>query len=402
MPNEANTEYFDAAVRHAVAVRRFTGGEVKRILTLLEKVDADVVRKIRRALPNAGKSWTTVRFKALLDRIGELRAAALQAAAGETRTGLLDFAKVEADFERRLLEAAIPIEIDLVGVQMEKLRKVVTAEPLRGRFLRDWFKDLARDDKRRVTDAIRMGMVEGEAVPAVARRLAGTRAAGFSDGVLAVTRRNAETIVRTAINHVSNRAREEVWAANDDVILGYQWVSTLDGRTSAICRARDGHVAAAPGRELPAGMTALKPANARPPAHPNCRSLLVAIIDAEGVVGNRPYVTDTRTRARREVDFRAMAKESGRPIQDVRREWTEQAVGRLPAKVSYNEWLRRQSAAFQDEVLGAAKGKLYRKGGLQLDSFVDRRGNELTLSQLAAREPDAFARAGLNPEDFAK
>jgi hypothetical protein len=112
-------------------------------------------------------------------------------------------------------------------------------------------------------------------------------------------------------------------------------------------------------------------------------------------VGNRPTVVDTRTRAKREVDFRKIARQQGKPIQEVRAAWGRDVVGRVPATTSYQDFLMRQKPAFQDEVLGKRKGQLFRKGGLKLDQFVDRAGNELTLAELAAANPGAFARAGL-------
>ena len=75
-------------------------------------------------------------------------------------------------------------------------------------------------------------------------------------------------------------------------------------------------------------------------------------------------------------------------------------TGRVPAKVTYQQWLTRQSNQFQDDVLGKTKGILFRKGGLRLDKFVNRRGDELTLSQLATTQAKAFRSAGLNPENF--
>jgi SPP1 gp7 family putative phage head morphogenesis protein len=395
----ANQEYFDAALRHHIHVRRWATGEVRRALELLEDVDRDVVRRLRRGLPNVG-SWQTKRFNALLERIRDMRGAAIAELHRRTRDDLKEFAGIEASLESRILGAAIPIEIDLLGVPAAKLRKIVTAEPLRGRHLRTWFADLAREDRRRVEDALRIGMVEGESVPAMVRRIAGTRAQNFRDGVLSITRRNAETVVRTAVNHTSNRAREEMWTANEDVILGYRWTSTLDGRTSAICRARDGHVAPVEGKPIPEDFILLQPPGARPPAHPNCRSIMVAILDPDGVVGERPFVVDTRTRARREVDFRRMARETGRPIREIRSEWAAEAVGRVPAKTTYNQWLRRQSAAFQDDVLGRTKGRLFRRGELEMDAFVDRSGRELTLAELADSRPEAFLLAGLDPAEF--
>ena len=41
-----------------------------------------------------------------------------------------------------------------------------------------------------------------------------------------------------------------------------------------------------------------------------------------------------------------------------------------------------------------------RKGGLRLDKFVDKAGNEIPLSQLARTDRAAFKAAGLDPENF--
>jgi hypothetical protein len=127
---------------------------------------------------------------------------------------------------------------------------------------------------------------------------------------------------------------------------------------------------------------------------------MVGYIDGVGLLGNRPFVVDTRNRRRREIDFRAEAKRTGKSIQDIRREWSDRNVGRVPAATTYQDFLKRQPASFQDDVLGRTKGKLFRDGGLTVDQFVDRAGNELTLDQLAATKPEAFVKAGLDPEAF--
>ena len=66
------------------------------------------------------------------------------------------------------------------------------------------------------------------------------------------------------------------------------------------------------------------------------------------------------------------------------------------SKTSYAEWLARQPAAFQKDVLGPARYELFSKGELSIDRFVDDDGKTLTLKQLREREPMAFERAGLN------
>jgi hypothetical protein len=55
---------------------------------------------------------------------------------------------------------------------------------------------------------------------------------------------------------------------------------------------------------------------------------------------------------------------------------------------------------FQNDTLGITKAKLFREGGLNLDKFVNRNGDELTLAQLAEREAAAFRAAGLDPDKY--
>ncbi len=402
-PISSNELYLDASLRHQIGIRRYSAGVATRIANLLEEADAELVMKLRTRLARfEGKSldFTGERWKALLEEIRKARADTLTQYKQLVRGELGAFAVHEGDREVSLLNSAIPIEFQFATVASDQLRAISTARPFQGKLLRDWFQELEQQDQRRITQILQLGMVQGETTDQIVRQVVGTQAAGFTDGALSITRRNATAIMRTAINHVSNVARSSVWEANQDVIGARIWVSTLDGRTTAICRARDGQGSPVGDSELPEGIDPLVPSGAEPPAHINCRSIMVAYIDGVGLVGNRPTVVDDRTRAQREVDFRAIAKRTDQPIQDVRADWANRTVGQVPATTTYQQFLERQSAEFQDKVLGKTKGQLFRKGDLQLDEFVDRAGNELTLDELAQTQPEAFLRAGLDPADF--
>ena len=69
--------------------------------------------------------------------------------------------------------------------------------------------------------------------------------------------------------------------------------------------------------------------------------------------------------------------------------------GQVPADLSYGDWLKKQSAERQDEVVGPTRGKLMREGKLPFDALYTDRGAALTLEQLRARHPGAFRRAGV-------
>jgi len=76
-------------------------------------------------------------------------------------------------------------------------------------------------------------------------------------------------------------------------------------------------------------------------------------------------------------------------------------TGTTPATTTYGPWLRSQSAAIQDDILGPARGALFRRGELPIEKFVDNTGRTFTLAELAKRHEPAFLRAGLDPARFA-
>lgn len=412
----ANERLFDLALRHQIDLRRFTVGEVKKILRLLEAIDADVTKRLRRDLvgladgtPMSFTPDQEKRFRILFEDLVAIREAAWKQVSEQMGQTTLDLVDSEVSTELAVLEESIPVAVQLAGVEAATVRAAALSRPFQGRLLKDWFSSLQQYEQQQLEKELRLGLSQGENLDNIVRRVIGTRAKNYADGVLTISRRNAEAVVRTAINHTSQVAREEVWSANADLIIGLRWTSVLDGRTSSICRARDGKVAPLGTQELPSKMERLTPAGARPPAHVNCRSTMVPVLKGEELVADRAFVTDTRTRRKREIDFRADAKakvgedkwkamtpaDRNKEISKIRTAWAEENIGQVPDKTTYQQWLSKQPAAFQDDVLGKTKGALFRRGGLTLEQYVDRNGSELTIAELRDRFPGAFDKAGL-------
>ncbi len=394
-----NQKLFDAALRHQVGLIRFTSGEVRRVVDLLEEADRDLVGMLRNRLGDVSRAptdFTSERWKLLLADIRVARGEAMSKVRGELSPTLRELSVMEAGFEKRIIQGSMPLSLELASVSSSSLHAIVTTQPFNGNLLGQWYGTLASSDKSNLIRTIQLGLTEGSTLDQIVRRVAGTRSEGFSNGVLAINRRNAETVVRTAVNGVANAARNALWVENADLISALRWTATLDGRTTPVCRARDGRVApVSPQGSIPKGQPALSPSGARPPAHPGCRSVMVAVVDGIEAVGTRPFVRDTRTRGGRETNFRKEARRSGRPIQEVRKAWAQRNIGSVPAEVTYQDWLRRQPVSFQDDVLGPSFGKLFRDGGLTLPKFVDEAGKQFTLAQLRITESAAFAAAGL-------
>lgn len=417
--HSANDRLRDATVRHQVYLRRYATGEVEQIIALLEEADADLVLRLRTRLARleGSPNLSTLRAQEVLRSVRDIRAEALREVRRRVREDMGELVKVEAEQALRTMSEALPVELDMVSPSVPTLRAAAMTQPFGGQGpLSDWFGEFAAGDQRRIRNTIQMGIVKGEPVDDMVRRLAGTRRAGYADGVLAISRRSAESVVRTAVNHVSNVARKEVVDANADLVLAEQWVATLDGRACPVCGVNDGAMEPLGDNELPRGARRVQPAGARPPLHRGDRCLFVPVLRGEGVdaaMGQRPMVRDSRTRRVREADFRGEAREQAgdkwddmsakqrnAAVREVRGKWAEENVGTVPNATTYGQWLKSQPAEFVSDVLGPTRARLFRKGELQVDQFIDRQGVVLSLSELARLRPQAFERAGLEPEDF--
>lgn len=388
----ANKALLDENLRHAIALRRYSTGEVKQVLRVLTKSEQELAARLVKLDP---ARFATKRQQALLADIQAARAEAIRELSRRSAKEMQKLAKVEQEFNISSLRRSVPAQLEYARVSTDALRELVTTQPFAGgsnaaRTLGQWWEGITRADQTRITEAIQLGVTQGEDVPSITRRVM---------QATDLTRNNAEAVTRTAVNHVSNGVREKVMNANSDIVAYETWVATLDGRTTLICASRDGHNTPVGDRKMADIPTPhLEPAGARPPAHPQCRSVMVPVLDSAGLAqkaGNRPTVVDARTRKERERDFRADAKERvgsrkwadmsdterRRAITRERDAWAEEAVGTVPAKTTYDEWLRGQSESFQNDVLGPARAEMFRSG-TKLDQFLDDTGKTLTLEEL--------------------
>lgn len=146
-----------------------------------------------------------------------------------------------------------------------------------------------------------------------------------------------------------------------------------------------------------------------PPLHFGCRSLRVPVLDQEAV-SRRPAKASTERGLLREYARREGLEAPTRRVDLPRghkgtfdqyaRRRVRELTGQVDPGTTYQTWLQRQSAEFQDDVLGTTRARLFRQGGLKLDRFVNRAGDEIPLAELARRDADAFRAAGLDPDNF--
>lgn len=367
-----NEQILDATIDHAVDLQQYSNGVVRRVIGVLNKVDSDLFARLTEALSRLDpQSFSVQRLDALLDSARALNLQAYRQVEKALTDELREFALYESQYQLQLFESTVPIQVRayvaIAPVSVQQVYSAALAQPFRGRLLAEWAKSVEADRMVRIRDAIRIGYVEGQTVDEIVRRLRGTRAKGYSDGIIEIDRRNAESVVRTALSHTAGVTRDRFYEANTDLIKALEWVSTLDSRTTPECRVRDG---------LQYEPVTHKPVGHKVPwlsgpgrIHWGCRSTSVPVTKSWRELG---------------IDIDEM-DESTRASMD----------GQVPAQVSYGDWLTRQSARRQDQILGATRGRLLREGGVKPDRFYNERGRYLTLDELHEKDAAAFRRAGL-------
>lgn len=399
METTANEELSDSLIRHQTYLLRYSSYVNNRIVSLLNATEEDVAMRIRDRLAGNEGLRSTVqwkRFYSLVESVATIRQSAWSKASEFLINEMSELAQKEPLFLSNILNTVSPVVLEIVLPAPRLLKSIALSRPFEGRILKDWAKTLETEDIRRISNAIQIGMVSGEGNAAIARRVVGTSALNGTDGATQATRSQVQAITRTATQHIANNARNEMMQENADILEGEEYVATLDSRTTPVCKAYDGKI-------YPVGKGPL------PPLHFSCRSLRVAYFGAERL-GERPAKPVTEKQLLRE--YAEMHKLNPLKSRDdlprgskgdydkFSRARIRQLTGQVPSKLNYQKWLEKQSNEFQDDTLGVTKAKLFRDGKLPLDRFIDKNGNELTLSDIAKRDASAFKAAGLNPEDF--
>ena len=338
------------------------------ILKLLDRVDARITLNLMDLLEGLSEgekkalladSYSTARLVKIRESVRDF------AAEVRRNTGTIlgqegrKLAGYSIEHTELLINSLIGEKI-AVGVSMSQAHAAAMSRPMLGKHVRDWVKDLEVKVKSDVFGAIREGFLIGESTQEIVKRIRGSVAENKRDGLI-FKRNNAITaVVRTSLTHIANIARES--ALIDMGVERLVWMATLDGRTSKICANLDGKVF-----KVGKGQ--------RPPAHPNCRSIMQPFI--ENAEGERPYVADNRS------------------VKNIPKKDRKGKIGRVDVNTNYPEWFKNQSAGFQREWLGKKRYDLYKKGNYPLSKFVDPKGREYTIDRLRELDKRTFIDLGL-------
>jgi len=230
------------------------------------------------------------------------------------------------------------------------------------------FRGIAESSVEKLDLAVRSGVFAGESLDQITRRLVGrlefadfgplsVKQLALAGGELTkIANNQISTIVRTSVNQVTNQASQAVYAANKKISPKYEYVATLDSRTSPICQRLDGQTF-----DYNNGPT--------PPQHFNCRSTTVPVVDFDGLQKKYPNLKKPPA-----------TKFDTRPS----------ITGRVPQGQAYGDWLLQQDRKLQIKTLGnEGKVRIFKKlaksektGQGALRKMIRNDGSEVSLARL--------------------
>lgn len=347
-----STEGFliDASVRRQVFIERFTNGRIFE----LEKIVQAMSEAINGALVNTDLD-NPVEVDLVLRRIDGIISDSMSDIGGSIISAVEGVTEAELEFLEKLLGQTLEIQPLMPTFAMVEAaiygQVLASLAPDESLTLSEALQQFDSNKHREIKRIIDEGLMAGRTVTDI------------TDKIHHITetrqKHQVRSLVRTAINHASNMVSRAAYRENSGVISGYQWVSTLDSRTTLICAGRDGR-------------TYALGSNIYPPAHWGCRSRTIPLIadeyDKDGLKGTRPQKGDK--------------------------------VGFVSAGTDFDSWLRKQSASFQDEYFsqftnGEELAKLFRQGKMPVQKFRNELGKQYTLDELRALDPVAFDRANI-------
>lgn len=331
-----NDDIEDALTRHQIFVQRYAKGREQAYQNYIDDLIEQARARITFDLTPQAQARTErliLDLKALSEQLtGELTE--------ETMDEMRRFMTQEAQFNYEILDTRVVADLSLPNanqIEAALSTNIMKLEPTKGYTIRSALAEFGARKAGEIVRVIRDGTVLGDTTQAIIQ--------GIMD-LAPMQRRQASTLARTVTNHVATQARDLTMGDNRDVLDGYKWVATLDGRTSLICASRDGKI------------YPIADDSPKPPAHFNCRSTITFAVKPEFDLG--ADLAGTRS----SID------------------------GPVDRNLTFGDWLRRQSPEFQEQVLGKERARLFREQGIPIERFVDDQGRTLSLDQLRRMDED--------------
>lgn len=347
----ANEKLVDLFMERAIDLLRLEAGTRNKVVALLGELEKEIVGTLAKMNPDGPQS---LRLTELLSVVTNSIRATYRTASTLLAQEIRDVVDIEATWTASAINASVHASFADAGLTRALLDTLVSNVLIQGAPTAEWWSRQAGGLAERFADEMRRGMALGEPNSKLIDRIRGTRT---TKGLMDLSKTSAERLVRSSVQTAANVAREATYANNADLISSVDWSATLDTRTSIWCVTRDG-LRYTPVEHRPIGHD-IPWLEGPGKIHWNCRSSSIPRLKSWRELGIDENEVSETTRASMD--------------------------GQVPADTTFEAWLKKQSVARQDTVLGAGKAQLWRDGKIEFRDLLDQGGRPLTTEALRAK-----------------
>lgn len=352
----ANEKLVDMFMERAIDLLRLEAGTRDKVLVFLAELERELVGLVAKIDPT-GTPDAARQKKRLADLLAEVQGTirgTYRDASTLLAREIREIIDAEATWTGNAINTVTRASFVDAGLTRGFLQTLVSDVLIQGAASKDWWGRQAGGLADKFADQMRAGMALGEANGKLIERVRGKTG---QPGIMNLARSSAERLVRASVQAAANTAREATYDENADLISALEWSATLDTRTSPWCIVRDG-LKYTPKEHRPMGHTV--PWLEGPgKIHWGCRSTSVPVLKSWRDLGIDEDEIPETTRASMD--------------------------GQVPAAMTFEQWLRKQSVQRQDTVLGTGKADLWRRGKITFRDLLDQNGRPLTTEELRAK-----------------
>jgi len=371
----------DLSIVHAINLERIKADQVNGVLDILDDLGLSIQKQLEKIDPTGvGPTYRARRLARLLEGVKATTKQHFGKAQGANSKGLGKVSTVSAKATQNIINGSLGVSLGATLPSAAVLSSLAGRTLVEGQIVKDYWKQQSAEHTGKFMRQMRMGVAGGENLQSLIQRVRGTKANNFTDGIMNSTKRKAETLVRSSVAAVNNEALINTYQANEDLFNGYQWMATLDSRTSDICKARS-------------GLTwdkEFKPVGhaigwTPPPAHFNCRSTVIGILKPWSDLANKPLPAVGAETLKKELEKSLLSRGLSQALISKAINKTQQSMdGYVAGNINFEDWLKSKSERFQKQILGEPKWELWKSGKIGFVDLVDQKSNPRSLAELEA------------------
>jgi hypothetical protein len=369
----------DRLIQRGIYLERYKAGFNGKILAEIETLEDSLTRELASSF-SKGVPNNSVRIQRLENLLAQSRQIIRSSYANKKSLAgkeLLRLAANEQTYVVGAVNEGAGIDIAKISLNYDELKKLTDGTLIEGAKSAEWWGRQSEDLQKRFSDQMRQGVLRGETLDQLTARVRGTQARAYTDGIMQVSKRQAEALVHTSVQTIANETRLATYEANATITSALQWISTLDGRTTHICMALSNKLWTTK-TKAPIGHSIKWPGVT---AHWRCRSTQIPVLKKwEDLVAKQDE-------AALDAEFKKQLAAQGfspEQIAGIKRNTRSSMDGQVAKDISFDDWLKVKTPEFQDSMLGKGRGRLFRDGKITMTDLIDQRGRPLTIDQLEA------------------